>query len=115
MASTRTLLEVCTLCRNKLASVRLSNVHVSIHMHTLARARTHTHTHTHTPYTSGGLDVVKQELFQLQMASREGSLAHPKLHQLVKIVSRWMREERRNRSEKVRLSSRMQDQSRTWL
>ena len=109
MASTRTLLEVCTLCRNKLASVRLSNVHVSIHMHTLAR------THTHTPYTSGGLDVVKQELFQLQMASREGSLAHPKLHQLVKIVSRWMREERRNRSEKVGVSSRMQDQSRTWL
>ena len=59
------------------------------------------HTHAGT-LSQAGLDVVKQELLQLQLASREGGLAHPKLHQLIRIVSGWMKEGRRNRREKVR-------------
>ena len=58
------------------------------------------HTHAGT-LSQAGLDVVKQELLQLQLASREGGLAHPKLHQLIRIVSGWMKEGRRNRREKV--------------
>ena len=58
------------------------------------------HTHAGT-LSQAGLDVVKQELLQLQLASREGGLAHPKLHQLIRIVSGWTKEGRRNRREKV--------------
>lgn len=57
--------------------------------------------HCSATIDTGGLDSVKQELLQMQLAAREEGFVHPKLHELVKIVAQWMRECRRNRQEKV--------------
>ena len=44
---------------------------------------------------------MKKELLSLQLASREAGGGHPKLHELVRVVSTWRNKERTSRKEKV--------------
>ena len=44
---------------------------------------------------------MKEVLLQLQLTCRQRGVAHPKMHELVRVVSRWMDGYRRSRREKV--------------